>query len=434
MPLAFSSKFICNKKLLGMMRIRSFSQVINVILRGITLASKFLLIFFLARFIDPAELGVYGLLAATIGYSLYLLGFDFYTYATRELLKSERSQWGKYLKAQGALILVLYIIFLPLLGIVFVKKMLPLYVVGWFFVLVISEHLAQEIGRFLVAASDQLYASLVLFLRSGVWAVLVTVWMYFDIDARSLDVVLGAWSLGSAIALLLGAYRIKHMKLSGWASNVDWAWVVQGVKIAFALLMSTLAIRAIFTLDRYFVENALGLDVLGAYVLFMGICSALISFLDAGVFAFIYPGLVSSFQKQDALGFQQGTRKLLIQTVGLSIFFAVVVLLFIVDLVSWLDKPIYSDQLYLFPWLLLATVLYSIGMVPHFALYAQGWDRPIIHSHIISLVVFVMTVWALSMTRPDFAVPIGLCASFLFILCWKIWSYLRLTGVQYRFF
>lgn len=87
--------------------------------------------------------------------------------------------------------------------------------------------------------------------------------MYFDIDARSLDVVLGAWSLGSAIALLLGAYRIKHMKLSGWASNVDWAWVVQGVKIAFALLMSTLAIRAIFTLDRYFVENALGLDVLG---------------------------------------------------------------------------------------------------------------------------------------------------------------------------
>lgn len=166
----------------------------------------------------------------------------------------------------------------------------------------------------------------------------------------------------------------------------------------------------------------------------MGICSALISFLDAGVFAFIYPGLVSSFQKQDALGFQQGTRKLLIQTVGLSIFFAVVVLLFIVDLVSWLDKPIYSDQLYLFPWLLLATVLYSIGMVPHFALYAQGWDRPIIHSHIISLVVFVMTVWALSMTRPDFAVPIGLCASFLFILCWKIWSYLRLTGVQYRFF
>lgn len=76
------------------MRVRNFSQLTNIAIRGSTLASKFLLIFFLARFLEPSELGVYGLFAATIGYSLYLLGFDFYTYTTRELLKCDRSQWG----------------------------------------------------------------------------------------------------------------------------------------------------------------------------------------------------------------------------------------------------------------------------------------------------------------------------------------------------
>lgn len=76
-------------------------RLINIALRGMTLGSKFLLIFFLARFLEPAELGLYGLLVATIGYALYLLGLDFYTYSTREILKRERNEWGGLLKNQA---------------------------------------------------------------------------------------------------------------------------------------------------------------------------------------------------------------------------------------------------------------------------------------------------------------------------------------------
>ncbi|MNJ45143.1 hypothetical protein D3C77_402270 [compost metagenome] len=338
------------------------------------------------------------------------------------------------LKGQGALTLVLYAVFLPLLGLVFFKGLLPLHVAGWFFALLILEHLTQELGRLLVAVSDQLYASLVLFLRSGLWAVLATVLMFLEPNARTLNMVLSAWTLGSSMALLLGIYRLKRMRLSGWRKKVDWIWIVKGLKVAIALLVATLAIRGVFTLDRYWVQHLVGLDVLGAYVLFMGICSALMSFLDAGVFAFIYPGLISAYQKQDAAAFRQGVRKLLIQTIGLSAGFAVVALLTIGLLLSWLDKPLYSAQLVLFPWLLLATVLYSVGMIPHFALYAQGQDRPIIFSHIASLLVFVLTTWIFSHFWVQLSVPMGLCASFLSILCWKSWSYFRLTAAQYRIF
>lgn len=415
------------------MRIRSFPQIINIALRGATLGSKFLLIFFLARFLEPAELGVYGLLAAGISYSLFLLGFDFYTYSTRELLKNERDQWGRYLKAQMSLFFILYAIFLPLLGLLFIKEVLPLYIAGWFYTLLVLEHLTQEIGRLLVVVSEQLYASLILFLRSGIWGVAVTILMSLDPEARSLNVLLGGWTIGSMAALGLGIYRIKRMGLSGWIEKVDWAWVAKGVKIASALLVATLAIRGIFTLDRYWFEYLLGLDVLGAYVLFMGICSALTSFLEAGVFSFIYPGLVASFQSQDALSFRRGVRKLLVQTLSFTALFVFMALLLIEPLLSWLDKPLYSDQLYLFPWLLIATSFYSIGMVPHFALYAQGRDRAIIFSHIGGLLMFIATTWLVSLYWVKFAVPIGLCASFLFILCWKFWSYVRMTSAQYRF-
>lgn len=416
------------------MRVRNFTQLINIALRGMTLISKFLLIFFLARFLEPADLGVYGLLAATITYSLYLVGFDFYTYTTRELLKCSRDQWGSFLKAQGALTLILYAIFLPLLGLVFFKGLLPYDVIGWFFVLLLLEHLTQELGRLLVAVSDQLYASLVLLLRSGLWAILVTGVMFVDTDARTLNMVLGAWSLGSATALVLGCYRVKRMELSGWRRKVDWLWVSKGLKVALALLIATLAVRSLFTLDRYWVQHLVGLEILGAYVLFMGICSALISFLDAGVFAFIYPGLITAYQEMDALKFRQGVHKLLVQTISLSLCFVVIALLVIEPLLSWLNKPIYSAQLVLFPWLLFATVLYAISMVPHFALYAQGHDKPIIHSHIASVPIFVLATFVFAHYWALLAVPMGLCMSFLSILCWKSWSYFRLTSAQYRIF
>ncbi|WP_271044163.1 lipopolysaccharide biosynthesis protein [Pseudomonas sp. VB3] len=412
----------------------NFIQFVNVAIRGLTLVSKFLLIFFLARFLEPAELGLYGLLAATVGYSMYLLGFDFYTYSTRELLKCKRDEWGGILKAQGALTMMLYLFFLPFLGLLFVFDLLPMKVFTWFFVLLVLEHLNQEIGRLLVTVSEQVYASLALFLRSGLWAVLVAGLMFAEPEMRNLNVVFSAWALGGLLALGVGVLRIRRLKLSGWRARVDWRWIIKGLKVALALLVATLAVRGVFTLDRYWFQELAGQDLLGAYVLFMGISMALMSFLDAGIFAFIYPGLISAYQQQDAPSFRRGVFKLLLQTVCVSGGFAVIALLAIGPLLVWLDKPLYSQEQGLFIWILLSTVLYALGMIPHYGLYAQGRDRPIIYSHIASLIVFILSTWIFAHFWPRLAVPLGLCVSFFCVLCWKSWSFSRLTPVHYRLF
>ncbi|MBH2032227.1 MAG: oligosaccharide flippase family protein [Pseudomonadales bacterium] len=413
---------------------KKITRLINIALRGMTLASKFLLIFFLARFLEPAELGLYGLLTATISYALYLLGFDFYTFTTREILKRDRSEWGGLLKDQGALSLLLYAIFLPMLSLVFINGYLPWHVAAWFFALLVLEHLTQELGRLLIAISEQLLASIVLFLRSGIWAVAATALMLVEPETRSLNLVLGAWTAGGIAALLLGVYRLNKLGIAGWHRKVDWKWIRKGLKVAIPLLVATLAIRGVFTLDRYWFGALAGLDILGAYVLFMGVCNALMSFLDAGVFAFIYPSLITAYHKQDSDAFRQSLRKMLIQTLLLTIVFAGTATVLIEPLLSWLNKPLYLEYQDLFPWLLLATLLYAVGMVPHFALYAQGQDRPIIHSHIASLICFIPTTWLFSAHWPYLAVPLGLCASFALILLWKTWAYVALTPIQYRLF
>lgn len=414
------------------MQINHLARLVSIVLRGMTLGSKFLLIFILARFLTPAELGLYGLLAATIGYALYLLGLDFYTYTTRELLKRPREEWGGLLKDQGALSMLLYAIFIPLLLIIFAMDLLPWHLAGWFVILLVLEHLNQEFMRLLVAISEQLMAGLVLFLRLGAWAVVIAILMYFEPATRSLEAVLAAWTLGGLSAFLLACVKLSQLHIGGWRKRIDWAWIQTGIKVALPFLVATLAIRGVYTLDRYWLESLSGLEVLGAYVLFIGIANAMLSFLDAGVFAFSYPGLIRAFQQGQTAEFRQGLRRLMIQTVALSGAFSIVALLFIDPLLGWLGKPLYIEQKGLFPWILLAIFLSALGMIPHYALYAKNYDKPIIHSHVAAFVVFMVATWLISQYWPMLAVPMGLCIAFFSVLVWKSYAYFRFAPAPFN--
>ena len=68
-------------------------RVANITLRGMTLVSKFVLLFFLAKFLQASEVGLYGLLSATIGYALYVIGFEFYNFSTREMIGEDSKHW-----------------------------------------------------------------------------------------------------------------------------------------------------------------------------------------------------------------------------------------------------------------------------------------------------------------------------------------------------
>lgn len=407
-------------------------RALNVALNGATLASRFLLIFFLARFLEPAQLGLYGLLTATIGYSLYLLGFDFYTFTTREVLRRDRREWGGLIKNQGALSLVLYAIFIPLLSLIFVQGMLPWSLAGWFFALLVLEHLNQELSRLLVAISDQLLASVINFIRQGTWAIAVTALMTMEPTTRSLDYVLGAWTIAGLVAVLIGAYRLGQIRIAGWQKEIDWHWIAAGLKVSIPFLIATLAIRGVFTLDRYWLQSLGGLEIVGAYVLFLGIAGTLMAFLDAGVFAFSYPSLIAAYQNNQPDAFYKGAKILLNHTLLFSLAFSVLSLLLLSPLLNWLGNPLYIAKQNLYPWVLGAMLLYTLGLVPHYALYAQKLDKPIIYSHLCSLLVFVIATWLFAQRWPTIAVPLGLCAAFTLILIWKAWAFFRFTPLRYR--
>ena len=406
----------------------------NVVLRGLTLLSKFLLIFVLAKFLEPGELGLYGLIVATIAYAMYPLGFDFYTYNTRELLKRERSEWGGLLKNQVFLHFVLYVFCLPLFLLIFFFDLLPWKIMAWFYAILVLEHVNQELTRLLIAVSEQLTATIALFLRQGSWAIALSFWMYFDADARDLEPILWSWLIGGILAFILSITKIKGMSTGGWSLEIDIKWIKKGLYIAAPLFISTLAVRGMFTLDRYLFESLAGVDALGAYVLFMGLAAALISFMDAGIFSFKYPSMINSFNKGASELFRQKTESMLLQVIAFIIIYLVVALLSINFVLELIGKDLYLERVDILYWLILVMALQALGNIPHYALYAQGKDKPIIASHLVSLVLFIPVVVLISTASRYHAVPAALCVVQTVILIWKIVYYYKYIPRQYRMY
>lgn len=404
------------------------SRLINVSLRGGTLVCKFLLIFFLAKFLSPEEVGLFGLIVASIGYSFFLIGFEFYTYSSRDLLGVGKESWLPIIRDQWVFFAISYALFLPLLLFAFGAYFSSLKYVGWFLVLLLFEHTAQELNRLLVVMSEQFLASLVLFLRSGVWAIVAVLLMGYVQEARNLDFVFLAWSIGAGAACALGVARVLKLDKSTWNRKCDWRWILRGVKIAFPLLIASLAIRGLFTFDRYWIESAVGLDVLGAYVLFVGIAFSIVSFLDAGVIAFLYPKVVAAAKENDEKKFKKNMKELAVTLVLATVTMAAFALFFSPFVLSWIGKEIYLDNLYLLQWLLLAIIIYAASMAPHVGLYAKHHDKAILYSQVLGLLVFLIGCFIGIPMFGAIAVVWAMCVSFLVILVWKVAVYQKVCG------
>lgn len=399
----------------------------NIILRGMTLVSKFVLIFFLAKFLQSSEVGLYGLLSATIGYALYVVGFEFYNFSTREMIGEDSKRWLGMIRDQLVLYLILYAVFLPFSLFVFFKGWLPWTHIFWFLVLALLEHIAQELNRILVAISEQLLASFVLFLRSGAWCLAVVVLMWADPALRNLEFVLGGWVLGCLIACFIAIRKILTFDNASLAREINWSWIRRGIKVAIPLLVASLAMRGIFTFDRYWVESISNLSVLGAYVLFVGMASAVLSFLDAGVIVFFYPKLVSSAKSGDIIAFKKDMKDLAGNIIGVTAFLVAACYGASGFVLQWLNNPVYTENVYILYWLLLAIAIYSVSMIPHLGLYAFGYDRTISYSQLAGLLVFLALAYSLGHVLGVIAIPLGMCAAFTLILFCKLFAYWSLV-------
>lgn len=363
----------------------------NIVLRLATTGSKFLLMLVLARVLTPDDVGVFGLVTSALIIAVYLAGMEYHNFTSREILGSDTSARLSLFGEQAIVHLAAYAVAAPVIFFFLDTGLIPQTVVFWFVPLLIAEHLSLEGYRLLITLSQSGRANVVLFVRSGLWALAIFACLPFCPEAyRRLDLIWPVWLASSSSAVLLAAWWLRSIWQSGpWSLDCD--RIKRGFRTALPFLVSTLSLRGIFAMDRYFIELYHSTDQVGVYTLFFGTANFIYLMVEAGAAVVQYPKMVADFRKGDKAGFRSSAGRFVRSVIGATILGAAAAAVGIYPMLFLIDRPVYRDNIGVFWILVLGTSLYALSLIPHYLLYAKGRDRAVALSSaaaIASAVVF----------------------------------------------
>jgi O-antigen/teichoic acid export membrane protein len=367
------------------------TSLINLVLRGLTLVCKFILLLFIARFLSPDELGVWGIVNITIAMSILFLGLDFYVFNTRELLARENTDRILLIRDQMIFHGLLYLIILPLLLGVFLFKIIAWKYIGWFYILLVLEHISQEMYRLLVTLSRPTMANTVLFLRSGAWIFLAIAVAYQYVSLRSLSTFWLSWLIGVAISIVLALVSLRNMPWkAAFGKPIDWPWLKKGAKIALPFFLATMSFMGIQFADRYFLQYFWGEATVGIYTFYVNIANVIHTFILTGVIMILYPRIVEAYEKNRFDQYKSLMNKMAIGIVGGLVILPPLAAVLITPVLDLVGKQIYAEQSSIFIIMLGTVSLLTLSYIPHYALFVRHLDKTIIWGTFAALAVAII--------------------------------------------
>ena len=361
-------------------------KTINLVLRGITLGSKFLLSIYLVKFLSLEANGEYGIFVATISMLTYVLGLDFYSFNNREILQENSSESGKKIKNQFFLFTIVYLIVLPLLYVLGLFDFIGEKYVFLFYLILIFDHISIELYRLLVVFSKPIQANMNLFLRTGIWIlVLIFAWHNDFEELKNLKSVFNFWMIGSFLSVVYSIFSLSTTGISiPWREKIETKWILAGLKIATPFFIATLSYKTIQFADRYMVEFYLGTKQTGVYYFFSNISMLIETFVQTTVVMIYSPQLIASLKKDKP--FQINIFKTFSKEIVIYSVLAVVsVCAIIYPLLYIVEKTELFLSISVFFVMVTTRFIFNISLIYHFKLYVAKKDRIIMTSTLVAV-------------------------------------------------
>lgn len=393
-------------------KLTDFLQVdllLQVCLRAATLLSKFVLTFFLAKTLAVERFVEYGLFAAWVMYALYFVGFDYYAFATRFIVRYQKKA-GTVLATQLFFYALLYALVAVLVFGLWWGGQLPGKLALFFVLILIAEHLSQEGFRLFVATDHLSVANVAQFLRTGLWCLLgIAICLAFD--TITLDVVLGLWLASAALSVLFLGYYGRQRFGNVFRAGISPFFLRAGLIKASTLFIATLLLRGLFTFDRVLMEHWAEPDAVAAYLFFWTVANGYLAFIDVGIVSRIYPKMLASKSLLEHRELAQAMRFKIVQA------YLLLVLLLLFSL-PWMDRLLpglaYSEFFFVLPLVILASFLHSLGLGDHYLLYAQKKDAALLKCAAYAGLFFLLCIglfWINKWLLHAWTVPVIMCLS-----------------------
>jgi O-antigen/teichoic acid export membrane protein len=367
-------------------------SAVNLLLRGLSSASKFILIIYFAKYFTTDELGVFGLFISAISFAIYFLGFDFYNYNTREIIANPTDKTGILIRDQFVFFGINYLIFLPLFILVFQQDFLDYQYILWFYLILVFEHFSIEFFRIFTAISKPIFANFIFFIKSGLWSYfLILLWLLGNDSFKTLNMVWLTWFIGNFLATV---FSLIYLHISGIKvlviNTVNWSWIKKGIKISIPFFASTISLKIIELMGRFIIDKYYTKGEVGIYTFYWTIANLVNIVIFTALIMVLYPKLIELYQKKKYEQFKVAYNKFKYSVITISIFLGGILIISIEPIITYLEKDAYTAHVSTFYILVISNIILNISYIPHYLLYVKEKDKFILYSTILGTLVNVL--------------------------------------------
>lgn len=406
-------------------------KILNLSLRGLSTVSKFFLILYITKYFSLSDLGEYGIFFITITILVLVLGLDFYMFNTREILSVEHNKRLSLVLNQTMLHIITYILILPLILGIFYFDILPWRYIGWFYAILIAEHLSQELYRLFITLAKPLFANVLFFIRTSSWIyVLLCIWFFDDSKQfHTLDLIWQMWFLGSITSIFLGIHQLKKViHIPNASIKVNFRWIQRGLTVSAIFFLSTIMLKTIEFSDRYMIQYWLNNEELGIYTFYANFTNVAQTIVFTLVVMIHSPKILEFANQKNFDAYKKLKRLFNKQIIFSSIISFLLVIAGIYIAIHIIGKTILYDNLITFFILNFSILIQNYMLIYYYNLYSQKKDKRILISTVTGAFLNVMLNIILI---PSFGITGAALATLLSIISILILQYTFTKDLKY---
>jgi hypothetical protein len=347
----------------------------------------------------------------------YLYGLDLQNFTMRELSTSDLAQARHRIRDQFALLLVVYVVGSAVVAVLLRQFGLDAQLVALVVALAVVQHIGMELYRILTRLGRPVGGAIVLLVRDAAWVPLCFASKLVS-GELSLNALLICWLAGSVAAVVYGASSLVRWLPPSPARRIDTAWLAAGVRTGLRMLPGTLAVVALFSVDKMILAALVTADQLGAYALFALGCASVQGLFETAILTSYWPPLLQAVQDGDEAAGREAQRRLtrvcLLGAIGGGSVMAGGL-----TVLAWLlPHPAYWANLHLLYYIVAAYVFLALTNIPHYRLYAARRDGLIVTADLVAFATFLVLAGVIMTFDRSLAVPLALalaCACLLTI-------------------
>jgi len=370
----------------------TIDKLSSLFFRMSAMASKFVVFTFLSKYFDTETYGVYSLQATTITMVIFILGFDFYNFAIRDILIKKKETVSKVCTA-FVLYLFIYAFFSVLGYLIFNRIDYFQTYTGLLIVVGITEHFNQEIYRLLLAFKKVWIANSLLFIRVAGWVVFIMIKILALNEIITISKLLTSWAFFNVgVIVLTGLVFSKTILKNKSKMTFNHTWLKKGLKISMIFYTATIFLKMIEYSNRYIVEAILDKAAAGVFSFYSNFSMIMGIYVSTIVVSYELPALIENSTTQVFFVKLKRYKKLLMLH---SIIAGGIVLICIYPILIWQDKV---EFMIYWPLLLILTLgmfLINISLLYHSYLYIKHKEKKLLKIVIISGVFNLLSTYGL---------------------------------------